>query len=95
MPRHWTPEEDAALLRGVDAGKSYDEIAESLPGRTANACAKRAGDHLGVAKRRRVRITPEQAAAVVTARARGWTWERIAGTVGMNPETLRWRWMHV
>jgi photosystem II stability/assembly factor-like uncharacterized protein len=93
--RHWTPEEDAALLRGVDAGMTYERIAEAMPGRTADACRHRASEHLGVAKRRRTRVTPEQAAAIVDARARGWSWERIAAAVGMEAETLRWRWMHV
>lgn len=39
--RKWTEKEDATLIYGYRKGLSWEEIADSLEGRTANACRHR------------------------------------------------------
>jgi sugar phosphate isomerase/epimerase len=71
----WRSEEDAAIRAGVEAGKSWREIAEGLPGRTFFA-TKRHGMKLGM--KHHGGWTAEEDATLRAGVEAGAPWETIA-----------------
>lgn len=88
--RPWTGEDDDELRRLWESGTGDDEIAARL-GRTRDAVMSRRRDlRLIDPRRSRLDLTDAQAAAVARARARGWTWYRVAKVmdIGRSPAAV-------
>jgi hypothetical protein len=80
----WTSDEDAAIREGFEAGKSWMEISEGLPGRTKSA-TRAHGEQLGL--KQREAWTLDEDAALRAGLEAGRSWKEIAE--GLAGRTVR------
>jgi hypothetical protein len=73
--RPWTSDEDAAIRAGVEAGRSWKEISDGLPGRTFLATQGR-GQRLGLKLHKA--WTSDEEAAIRAGCEAGKTWKEIS-----------------
>jgi hypothetical protein len=78
----WTADEEAVIRAGVEAGKSWREIAEGLPGRTFSATKHRGEEVLGLKLREAgAEWTADEDATLRAGVEAGEPWETIAETL--------------
>ena len=87
----WTPEENKRVLELVEAGKSWNEIAEDLPGRTVRAIRQQYR-HLtkGTLAPKKVhkQYTAEEDKVIIKALEEGKNWTEISQLMGRDSHSL-------
>lgn len=83
---YWTEEEDEILAQGIAEGLRYPEIAQKLPGRSADACRVRTYRIHPSAIKRRNEWTPEEVEILAQGREEGLPYAAIAQKLPLRTE---------
>lgn len=100
----WTEAEDAIVIRSRNEGKTTEQIASLLPGRTTAAVRMRCryylnetGQVVNLPTQNRKAFSPEEDARLLAERSRGLSWTDMTTQFpGRSIATLagRWRYLH-
>jgi hypothetical protein len=95
--RSWTPEEDEVILRLVDTlgGHHWDQIAASLPNRTARRCRERFRSYLSPSHAQ-LPWTDSESSFLLRLQRMGTRWKMISGHFpGRTESCIKHHWIQL